>query len=58
MLTLIARGYNTLLSRQRGEFTPLALRGQMPRRLPRDPGRRLHVPSGRAIAAVLRHRRP
>ena len=58
MLTLIARGCNAILSRQRGVFLPLfALVQPAPDALRCSSADR-HILSPRALAAVMRHRRP
>lgn len=57
MLTLIARGCNAILSRQRGVFLPLfALAQPAPDALRSSADRNILSP--RALAAVMRHRRP
>ena len=58
MLTLIARGCNVMLSRQRGVFVPLASLAQQAPEVPRSSGEFTQILSPRAVAAVARHRRP
>ena len=61
MLTLIARGYKIMLSRQRGIFLPLAGNARQrhpPHHAPRLCGKPVLLVSPREAAAVARHLRP
>ena len=58
MLALIARGLDTLLTRQRGTHVPAIRMLPVGQRVPREPGERLQPLPPDAIAAVPHHRRP